>query len=192
MKKFVLRLGRLADKVFVLAFMMLTIFVCAIIADDVVTGWSVKIKPESLLLWVRYAARIGVLFVLMALCYYILRSIYVSLSRKEKKLHPAIDQSFKTAVPFMRSFHPLIGATALSILALHGYFVFYRIYGLGLDPITLSGMTTFTILLLIGIMGLRLRKSPANKTIRLIHRSFAFLLLAGFLTHRIIVKLLAG
>jgi hypothetical protein len=192
MKELISRIGRLAEKTFILFFGVMMIFVCAIIADDIVTGWSSSMKPESLLLWVRYAARTGILLILMAFLYLILRSTAVSAAKRGRKMPHIIDRFLKITVPLSRSVHPLIGVTALSVLALHGYFVFYRIYGLGIDPMTLSGATVFIILLLIGIAGLRLRKHPSNKTIRLIHRSFAFLLLAGFIVHRILVKMLAG
>ncbi|HEY1405248.1 MAG TPA: hypothetical protein VF857_01440, partial [Spirochaetota bacterium] len=134
---------------------------------------------------------IGVTFASLALLYYIVRALIVYASKRGKKLSPGIDSFLKTLVTFLRLFHPTAGSCALIFLASHGYTIFLRSRYGAADILTLSGITTFSLILALGALGFLLYRSPADRQYRTIHRFIAIVCASVACVHIIVVTLLA-
>jgi hypothetical protein len=126
------------------------------------------------------SARLSLLFVALASCYYLLRTAFVNLQRRG--LRPAAAQRLRQAVAYARVSHPYIGPL-LVLTAPYHVFVMWQVHPLSLK--TALGMAVAAAVMDMLYSGWRLKANPAVMERRVFHRYSFFGLAILLAAHRL-------
>lgn len=134
----------------------------------------------------------AVVFAIIAISYYFLRILFVQLKKKKSNINPVTEKTLKYTVAILKNLHPFFGSIAVGMLMMHAYLIFYKVLSFRFTIITITGLTTFIVLMIMAFFGIILHYKRQNKTIRNAHKFIAFIMVAAFLVHRILVLVLIG
>ncbi|MDR7869031.1 MAG: hypothetical protein RIN56_19750 [Sporomusaceae bacterium] len=126
------------------------------------------------------SARLSLVLVILASCYYLLRTAFVHLQRRG--LRPGAAQRLRQAVAYARISHPYIGPL-LVLTAPYHIFVMWQFHPLSLK--TALGVAVAAGVLDMLVSGWRLKANPAVMARRIFHRYSLFALAILLVAHRL-------
>jgi len=186
MKKIISAAEKLGKKIRITAVSLVSAAGLVIISD-IIFQWSYTLDPVIVVGAGKVAAGIAVACAVAALGYYLLRTLYIRLKKSSVIISPAADAFIRDLTAVFRHLHTTFGASAISLLIIHFYIIFFVAYGREINKMTISGMGAFILLSVLGMLGYILLKNLQNKKIRITHRSAAFLMVVAFFVHKVFI-----
>lgn len=126
------------------------------------------------------SARLSLLLVALASCYYLLRTAFVHLQRRG--LRPGVAQRLRQAVAYARLSHPYIGPLLVLTAPYHVY-TMWQVHPLSLK--TALGIAVVILVLDMLVSGWRLKANPAAMDRRVFHHYSFFVLAILLVAHRL-------
>ena len=154
------------------------------IAGDLYFKWLISVVPAYIFGAGKISARIAAVCAIAAICYFLLRTLYVKLKKSSMIIPAAVDIFLRDLTAVFRHLHMTFGVAAISFVLMHFYLIFYLSYGFDFNIKTITGFGAFFLIACLAMLGLALFNNLKNKKIRVAHRIVAMIMITALIVHK--------